>query len=527
MTTETETTLCIVGAGIAGLSAGIYGQLNGFSTQIFEKHSLPGGLCTAWQRRGYWFDGCIRYLVGSGPDQWGYSLMNEVGAVGERPFIYHDAFTCVETQTGTQVTFYADIDRLEQHLIALVEHEAMEHDAAAHGDAAHDVAHIRAFTRAARGFARARIPYGPPQGLGGLLRAAPQMVHYLPLMLRWGKVSLRQFSDGFRSPTLREAFAHFYNYADVPDMPVIIPMMVAVAQFSNRNAGVPQGGSLALARDVERRYLELGGQVHYRAPVERILVDASTERGCARTPRAHAAGIRLADGTEHRADIVLSAADAHATLLQMLGEPYVPPAYREAFRQRALVPPIVQVSLGVARTFEGVPHITNWPLHDPVVVAGQAHHRLGFEHYGYDPTLAPEGKTSVLVVYETEYAPWKALVGDRAAYEAEKERIAEQVIDRLDARFPGLRGQVEVVDVATPLTTERYTGNWQGSPQGWQVTVQNLTHNLPSKLDRLERFYMAGQWVRTGGGVTGGLLSARNTIRQICRDLGRPFVSGS
>jgi phytoene dehydrogenase-like protein len=445
--------------------------------------------------------------------------MRQVGAVGQRPFIHHDAFTCVETQTGTQVTFYADIDRLEQHLI-----EVAEHEAAAHGDAAHDVAHIRAFTRAARLFARVRLPHGLPQGLGGLLRAAPQMVHYLPPMLRWGKVSLRQFSDGFRSPTLREAFAHFYNYADVPDMPVIIPMMVAVAQFSNRNAGVPQGGSLALARDVERRYLELGGQVHYRAPVERILVDASAAGS--RAP-VRAAGIRLADGTEHRADVVLSAADAHATLLQMLGESYVPPAYREAFRQRALVPPIVQVSLGVARTFEGVPHIYNWPLQDPVMIAGQAHHRLGFEHYGHDPTLAPEGKTSVLVVYETEYIPWKALADDRAAYEAEKERIAEQVIARLDARFPGLRGQVEVVDVATPLTTERYTGNRQGSPQGWRVTVQNLTRNLPSKLDRLERFYMAGQWVQMGGGVTGGVQSARNAIRQICRDLGRPFVSGS
>jgi phytoene dehydrogenase-like protein len=298
--------------------------------------------------------------------------------------------------------------------------------------------------------------------------------------------------------------------------------MIVMSQFANRNAGVPQGGSLALARDVERRYLELGGQVHYRAPVERILVD-----GPPAGTRGRACGIRLSDGTEHRADVVLSAADARATLYQMLGESYVSPAYREAFRAQTTVPPFVQVSLGVARTFEGVPHILNWPLGAPVVVAGQAHHRLNFHHYGDDPTLAPEGKTSVVVIYETEYASWKALADDRAAYEAEKERIAEQVIDRLETRFQGLREQVEVVDVATPLTTERYTGNWQGSPQGWQVTVQNLTHNLPCKLDGLERFYMAGQWVRMGGGITGGVLSARDTIRQICRDLGRPFVSGS
>jgi hypothetical protein len=51
--------------------------------------------------------------------------------------------------------------------------------------------------------------------------------------------------------------------------------------------------------------------------------------------------------------------------------------------------------------------------------------------------------------------------------------------------------------------------------------------SLPAKLDGLERFYMAGQWVQMGGGITGVVQSARNTVRQIRRDLGRPFVSGA
>jgi len=46
----------IVGAGIAGLSAGCYSMKNGFQTTIFESHSIPGGLCTAWKRKGYTFD---------------------------------------------------------------------------------------------------------------------------------------------------------------------------------------------------------------------------------------------------------------------------------------------------------------------------------------------------------------------------------------------------------------------------------------------------------------------------------------
>lgn len=56
----------VIGAGIAGLPAGCYGQMNGYATEIFELHTLPGGLCTSWKRKGYTFDGCIQWLVGTG-----------------------------------------------------------------------------------------------------------------------------------------------------------------------------------------------------------------------------------------------------------------------------------------------------------------------------------------------------------------------------------------------------------------------------------------------------------------------------
>ena len=48
------------------------------------------------------------------------------------------------------------------------------------------------------------------------------------------------------------------------------------------------------------------------------------------------------------------------------------------------------------------------------------------------------------------------------AYEAEKERVAGTLADQLEMRFPGFKEQIEVVDVATPMTFERYTETWQG-----------------------------------------------------------------
>ena len=56
----------IIGAGIAGLSAGCYLRMNGYDTEIFELHTTPGGLCTSWERGNYIFDGCIHILAGNG-----------------------------------------------------------------------------------------------------------------------------------------------------------------------------------------------------------------------------------------------------------------------------------------------------------------------------------------------------------------------------------------------------------------------------------------------------------------------------
>jgi len=55
--------LVIIGAGIAGLSAGCYAARSGYRTTILEMHSLPGGLCTSWHRKGYLFDGSVAGLA--------------------------------------------------------------------------------------------------------------------------------------------------------------------------------------------------------------------------------------------------------------------------------------------------------------------------------------------------------------------------------------------------------------------------------------------------------------------------------
>ena len=69
-----EKKVVIIGAGVAGLSAGCYASMNGYDVEIHEAQDLPGGLCTAWQRGEYIVDGCIHWLTDSQPGSGYYRV---------------------------------------------------------------------------------------------------------------------------------------------------------------------------------------------------------------------------------------------------------------------------------------------------------------------------------------------------------------------------------------------------------------------------------------------------------------------
>jgi phytoene dehydrogenase-like protein len=132
-------------------------------------------------------------------------------------------------------------------------------------------------------------------------------------------------------------------------------------------------------------------------------------------------------------------------------------------------------------------------------------------------------------MYPSDFGYWKAFEGDAERYEAEKKQVAITILGQLERLLPGIEKDVEVVDVATPLTYERYTGNWQGSMEGWLITPQTMAMQMSGRgmrktLPGLEDFYMIGQWVEPGGGVPTAALSARAALQLICHKDGRPFT---
>ncbi|MGC9367512.1 MAG: phytoene desaturase family protein [bacterium] len=496
-----DKSVIIIGAGFAGLSAGIYAQMNNYSSEIYEMHNLPGGLCTSWNRKGYTIDGCIHWLVGSSPKSGMYRLWQEVGVAKGRKFINLEEFKRYECPDGRTLIIYSDIDRLKNHLL---EFSPQDEDA------------IEDFCRDIRMF----TSFDQPSDTDPLVKKMQKNIKLgLMMTFRGNKMkkllrtTAREYFSRFKDPVLREALEEVW----VPDFSIMF-MLFTLAWLHEKNAGYPLGGSLPMSRALEKRYTELGGKIHYRKKAEKITVEQDK-----------AVGVLFSDGCKKYSDVVISAADGYSTIFNMLEGKYADEKTKQPYESWKIFPPLVYVGIGVNRSFEQEPKTVSgicYKLNNPIEIAGVEINSLTVHPFNMDPIMAPDGKTSLVLMLPSGYQYWKKVGEDRAEYEKEKDQIAAKIIGALEQRYPGITSQVEVLDVATPLTFERYTGNWQGSFEGWLITPENsytLMKRMSQTLPGLQNFYMCGQWVEPGGGLPTSVMSGRRLVKTLCREDKKKF----
>jgi len=491
----------IAGAGIAGLSAGCYLQMSGFDTEIFEMHTLPGGLCTSWQKKDYTIDGCIHWLVGSNPGDPFYALWNELIDMKSITFFDSEEYIRVEDDNCKCIRVYSDIDKLEAEFLL---------------KAPEDRNLILELTAAARKMSRLKLPVDKPQELFTLFDFMKFMVNLGPsigLLRKWSKFTIADYAGRFSNPLL----ARTINAMFVPEMSALF-MLMTIGWFHRRSAGYPVGGSLKFAQLIENRYKSLGGKIHYGKKVEEILVrEIGNEH--------EVYGIKLADRCTHDADLIISAADGYDTVFRMLGGKFVDESTRKIYEDYTTFSSYMQVSIGVARKFEPQP-MTYIPLENELIVDPMTSiESIGFRIHHFDPTLAPEGKTLITAMIPTyNYEYWVNMRRDDPhRYKAEKHNLAKEVIKAIDMRLGNVESIIEMEDVSTPATVLRYTNNWKGSFEGWILTPEIALKQMKKQLPGLRKFYMAGQWVEPGGGLPAALMSGRNLAQVICKQKGVAF----
>lgn len=494
--------LAIIGGGVAGLAAGCYARMNGYSVTIFEMGATPGGLCTSWWRKGYLFDGSVAGLAGSSSGSPLFRLWQELGIIKYCPLFNGENFGFIHLPEGKIVTVYTDIEKLEKELLSHFPEDRQS---------------IAEFLGALRSVLDLDIPFSDAQGFKGLTQQGAALISsfkHLPALLKYGNMTIRKFSEKFKNPSLSLAFNNIVHFGG-PDVP-LLTLLLPLAYANRKMAGIPQKGWLDFARAIERRFLELGGCIKYSSKVSGVNIENAAVKG-----------VVLDDGTVFLADRVLSTADGRFSHTLLLGKSDSESV--RIFDPKGVSDQPVQVNIGVNEDFSGEKGPVTYVLSDTFKAAGREHGKITVHNKFYDKDAAPEGKSAITVFLDSDYFFWKSIASDKNLYNAEKERCSEAVIEIIERNHPKFRDRVEVVDVSTPLTRERFTGNFLGAMQAMRPSsdiIKALLQGKPQYLYKsIDGLYMAGQWAESWGGITTASQSARKAVQSLCKNDGKRFTS--
>ncbi|MHA1636792.1 MAG: phytoene desaturase family protein [Candidatus Thorarchaeota archaeon] len=495
----TKKSVIVIGAGLGGLSTGVYAQLNGYSTRIFELNRGPGGVAVCWKRKDYWIDGGIHFLSGCKPGLDFNKILKELGAQDVPMVDFHTYARFVDEDSNRAVDITGDLQKFESEFSALFPD---------------DLDIINDIVSAAKSLSKkdlSVVGFGKPVELMGKKDSLAEMWQMRSLIkFMFGKYNLqiKDYVERVNDPLLRDILLVMF----LPEVPVWFIIMI-LSQLASGQMTLLSEGSMSFINAIEKRFLDLGGNITYQSEVVKILVENN-----------RAIGIRLKDGTEYFADYIIPAMDGHDVVYGFLDGKYVDEKINQRYTKWELGNPLVMVNFGVAREFRATPSLVLYKLEDPIAMGDTELDNMMVRIFNYSRGFSPEGKTVVQIEFEHEWAYWNDLRStDLSLYKEAKNRIAAESLKRLERHFPGITKQVEVTDVATPYTMWRYTRNREGSYMGWLPTSKLLTLRLRKSLPGLDGMYMAGQWAMGMGSVPTSIFSGRQVVQLLCHEDSRKF----
>jgi phytoene dehydrogenase-like protein len=498
---KTKKKVIIIGAGMAGLSAGCYLQMNGFDTTIFESYSMPGGLCASWRRKDFNIDGCIHFMEGTSPQEVYYPFWNNIIDMESIDFVFFDSHSVVDDKNGNRIHFYSDIDKLEHEFLT---------------KAPEDKIQIKKFIRLVRKFNKIKLPLSKPfevMNLKDKMKVGLQMLPYLPSMRKYLNITNHEFASKLKNPTLKYAI----ETAFVGHMPLFYSIMPLVWR-NKKDTGYPRGGAALISKMMESSYIRLGGKVSYKSKVKKIITENDS-----------AIGVQLETEEKYFADIVINAADGRTAVYDFLDGKYKDKNIVERYETNTFetIDKTLYVSIGINRDFSNEPRKIYFELENPIQIDQKTTmEHLEVTHYCDDPASAPEGKSLLALMPEAkDWEYWVDLrKNDYKKYRSEKKRVANDVIEALEWKFGNIKDYVEMIDVATPATYIRYTNNWTGGQISWKATKKTFGKPNTWQIKGLKNFYMTGQWAGTSGGLINVVMMGNHLTQIICKKEGVNFT---
>ena len=489
----------VIGSGIGGLVTATQLAAKGAKVLVLERYLIPGGSGGYFERSGYRFDVGASMIFGFGDKGTTNLLTRALEAVDMKLETFADPVQIhYHLPDDLELRVHRNYEAFLQELIALFPHEE-QGIRAFYGKCWEVFNYLNSMELLSLEEPRylMRVFWQKPLSCLGLAK-------YLPMNA--GDIARKHISD----PKLLQFIdMECYLWSVVPADKT--PMINAGMVFSDRHYGginYPKGGVGQIAQKLADGLVKAGGEIRYKARVKEIIL-----------VNGKAVGVKLADNTEYRAKKVISNATRWDTFGKLIAEEYTPKKevkWRQKYHKSSS---FLSLHLGVEAK---------------VLPEGTDCHHILLESWDkmeqsqgtifvsiptlLDSSLAPPGHHIIHTFTPSWISDWQGLSPQQ--YQQKKEEAAEQLIDRLEAIFPGLSAGLDYQEIGTPRTHRRFLGREDGTygpvPRRKLAGLLGMPFNRTS----IPGLYCVGDSTFPGQGLNAVAFSGMSCGHRVAVDLG-------
>lgn len=501
-------TIAIIGGGVAGLSAGIYGQRAGYETTIYEKNSVLGGSCSGWYRNGFAIDNCLHWLTGTNGQSGQYKQWVELGVINEETNILQRPYFSSSETNGVRLTLWRDPERTRAEMLSVSPEDEVEINlfidcVKVASDVIANLSHLQ------------RIPKTVTETEKVLSNFdfARRSVMYMGL-------NNEQWAKKFKSEAIRNLILDFCakEYESYW-------LIITYGFYISGNADIIEGGSIQIADSLVKTYQEAGGRIETNMPAKQVIIKKKKlpkiEKK-AKIKTKHAEKIIFENGEEIEADYIIFACDIKYVFSKLIRKKkHKPKIIRNIFKNEKEFPmySAFQMAFSVDGLFGEIEDTLGFEC-NPIEVAMQRYDRVMIKNYRcYGDYIAPEGKTVIqcmFMQYEKDFKFWKKLYkSDKDRYNQAKMNIANAVLAEIIKKFPEYDGKIKVLDTWTPYTYARRNNDTNGAFMRFITTAISRKSSIPSEVKGVDNVFLASHWLRYPGGLPMAAYTGKIAINMV------------
>ena len=448
----------VIGAGNGGLTGALTLAKAGRKVLLLERHNVPGGCGTSFVRGRFEFEVALHQLSGMGSQERPgplRAILNDLGVMDKLEFVEMENLYRVVWPDTFDITLRAQRDAITE---TLQDRFPKEKD------------NIPRFFDLVYGFSMEMIQ--------GLFFKDPNISkEKYPLFFKYALIPTQKVLDEyFRDPFLKAVLSIYWSYAGVPprwfsfgDFAI---MLFAYIEFKPYHL---KGGSQALSNALLDEFINNGGEARFNCGAQKII-----------TSGGKVTGVKTEQGDTVQTRSVLSNASMLQTYLDLMDPEQVPKETLESFRSTSIGPSAFSIYLGFDCEPDeiGIQETTNF--------------------------------IAITTDMDEAFARWKTLEQQGVALLT---CYAEGMMGLAEKVFPGIRGHVEEMEIATPMTHLRYLGHLGGAIYGRDHYAKD-TQYFMANTSPVQGLYFAGAWASQGGfqpTLTSGRSSAKAILKSMAK----------